>query len=163
MTESRELLAQYANTGSGDGFGELVTRYINLVYSTALRFVGGDTQLAEDITQTAFINLARMSKTLAAEVMLGGWLHQHTFHLASTAARGERRRKAREREVSEMNRLQDTSEAGLRDATLLLDEAITRLPSEDRTAILLRFFEQRDFRSVGKALGTNARIRPACE
>jgi RNA polymerase sigma factor (sigma-70 family) len=162
MTESRELLAQYVNTGSEAAFGELVTRYINLVYSTALRLVGGDTQLAEDVTQTAFINLARMSKTLSNEVMLGGWLHQHTFHLASTAARGERRRKAREREVSEMNMLQDTSAAGLRDATLLLDEAITQLPSEDRTAILLRFFEQRDFRSVGEALGTSedsARMR----
>ena len=162
MTESRELLAQYANTGSEAAFGELVRRYINLVYSTALRLLGGDTQLAEDVTQTVFIRLATMSKTLATEVMLGGWLHQNAFHVATTVARSEWRRKAREREASEMSMLQNNSDAGLHDATLLLDEAITQLPSEDRTAILLRFFEQRDFRSVGKAMGTSedsARMR----
>jgi len=37
----------------------------------------------------------------------------------------------------------------------LLDDAIEELRAEDRTAILLRFFEQRDFRSIGKALGSN--------
>ncbi len=162
MTESRQLLVQYAKTGSEAAFGELVTRYINLVYSTALRLVGGDTQLAEDVTQTVFIDLARMGKMLSQDVLLGGWLHQHAFHLASTVARSERRRRAREREASEMNMPQDNSEAGLSNATPLLDEAITQLPSEDRTAILLRFFEPRDFRSVGEALGTSedaARMR----
>ena len=44
----------------------------------------------------------------------------------------------------------------------ILDEAINLLGAEDRTAILLRYFEQRDFRSVGAALGSNedaARMR----
>jgi RNA polymerase sigma factor (sigma-70 family) len=160
MTESRELLAGYAKMGSEAAFGELVKRYINLVYSTALRLVAHDTQEAEDVTQTVFIDLARLSRTLSSDTMLGGWLHQHTFHVASTAARSDRRRRAREREAVEMNMLH--SEAGLNDATPLLDEAITQLPTEDRTAILLRFFEQRDFRSVGDALGTSedaARMR----
>ena len=162
MTESRQLLAEYANNGSEAAFRELVARYINFVYSTALRLVERNTQLAEDVTQTVFIDLSRMTKTLSTDIMLGGWLHQHTFHVATKAARGELRRQAREREASEMNMLQNNSDAGLRDATLLLDEAITQLPSEDRTAILLRFFEQRDFRSVGEALGTSedsARMR----
>ncbi len=39
------------------------------------------------------------------------------------------------------------------DSQAILDEAIDQLGSEDRTAILLRFYEQRDFRSVGAALG----------
>jgi DNA-directed RNA polymerase specialized sigma24 family protein len=54
----------------------LVERYINLVCSTALRLVGGDAHLADDVTQTVFINLARKGRTLSNEVMLGGWLHQ---------------------------------------------------------------------------------------
>ena len=162
MTESQKLLAEYAKNGSESAFRELVTRYINLVYSTALRLVGGDTQLAEDVTQTVFINLARNGRTLSSEVMLGGWLHQHAFHVATKAVRAERRRQSREREAVEMNTLQNDSGANWRQVGPILDEAITQLGSEDRTAILLRFFEQRSFRSVGEALCTNedaARMR----
>lgn len=108
MTESRQLLAEYANNGSEAAFRELVARYINFVYSTALRLVERNTQLAEEVTQTVFIDLSRMSKTLSTDIMLGGWLHQHTFHVATKAARGELRRQAREREASEMNMLQNS-------------------------------------------------------
>ena len=44
----------------------------------------------------------------------------------------------------------------------VLDEALERLGPTDRDVLLLRFFEQRDFASVGKALGSNedaARMR----
>ncbi len=162
MTDSQKLLAEYVTKGSEAAFRELVARYINLVYSTALRLVGGDTQLAEDVTQTVFISLARKARGLSSEVMLGGWLHQHTYHVATRAVRSERRRLSREREAVEMNTLQDDSGASLRQVAPILDEAITQLGSEDRTAILLRFFEQRDFRAVGEAMGSSedaARMR----
>jgi len=121
-----------------------------------------DTHLARDVTQTVFINLARKGRALSSDVMLGGWLHQHAYHVATKAVRNERRRQSREREAVEMNTLQDDSGASLRQVAPMLDEAITQLGSEDRTAILLRFFEQRDFRAVGEALGSNedaARMR----
>ncbi len=162
MTDSQRLLAEYAKNGSESAFRELVARYINFVYSTALRLVAGDTHLAEDVAQTVFIGLARKGPTLSTGVMLGGWLHQHTFHVATRAMRTERRRQSREREAMEMNTLNDDSRANLRLIAPMLDEAITRLGSEDRSAILLRFFEQRDFRAVGEALGSNedaARMR----
>jgi len=49
MTEHQTLLAQYATNGSEEAFGELVARYVNLVYSTAVRLVDGDTHRAEDV------------------------------------------------------------------------------------------------------------------
>src|SRR5437762_5127440 len=162
MTESQKLLAEYAVNGSEAAFRELVARYVNFVYSAALRLVGGDTQLAQDVTQTVIISLAQKGATLARAVMLGGWLHQHTYHVATKALRSERRRHSREREAVEMNTLHDNSQANWRQVAPILDEAITQLGSEDRTAILLRFFEQRDFRSVGEALGATedaARMR----
>ncbi|MFZ0825908.1 MAG: sigma-70 family RNA polymerase sigma factor [Verrucomicrobiia bacterium] len=162
MTDSQRLLAEYAKNGSESAFRELVERYLNFVYSTALRLVAGDTHLAQDVAQTVFIGLARKGRTLSTEVMLGGWLHQHTFHVATKVMRTERRRQSREREAVEMNTLPNDSGADLRQVAPMLDEAITQLGSEDRTAILLRFFGQRDFRSVGEALGSNedaARMR----
>jgi RNA polymerase sigma factor (sigma-70 family) len=162
MTDSRTLLAEYAANGSEPAFRELVTRYVDLVYSAAVRLVGEERHLAEDVAQTVFVDLARLARSLPQEVMLGGWLHRHTCFVAATFLRRERRRRARERQTVEMNALQDHSEANLALVTPVLDEAINQLGGADRTAILLRFFEQRDFRAVGEALGSNedaARMR----
>ncbi|MDB6067324.1 MAG: polymerase, sigma-24 subunit, subfamily [Pedosphaera sp.] len=155
MTESLTLLADYFENGSEAAFREVVRRYIDLVYSAAVRLVDGDTHLAEDVAQTVFVDLARMGSRLSGEVMLGGWLHRHTCFVAAKTMRGKRRRESRERQAVEMNAIQDHSPSGFTQAAPLLDEAINRLGAEDRTAILLRFFEQRDFRSVGEALGSN--------
>ena len=162
MTESQSLLAEYARNGSDAAFRELVTRYVDLVYSTALRLVKSDTHRAEDVAQTVFVDLARKARTLPEDVKLGGWLHRDTCLVAGHTMRSERRRQSRERQAVEMYALQNHSEADFSRVAPILDEAINELGEEDRTAILLRFFEQHDFRSVGQALGSNedaARMR----
>jgi DNA-directed RNA polymerase specialized sigma24 family protein len=60
MTEldDHELLAQYVHTESDAAFAILVERYVNLVYSAALRFTGNPHH-AEEISQAVFIILAR--------------------------------------------------------------------------------------------------------
>src|SRR6266568_4329164 len=162
MTDSQRLLAEYVQTGADAAFRELVTRYVGLVYSTARRLVDGDTHRAEDVAQIVFVDLARTARTLPGDVLLGGWLHRHTCFVAAKTMRGERRRQSRERQAVEMNALQDTSGTDLSLIAPILDEAINELGDADRTAVLLRFFEQHDFHSVGQALGSNedaARMR----
>ncbi len=162
MTDCQKLLMEYAETGSEPAFRELVDRYVNLVYSSALRLVGGDAQLAEDVSQTVFIGLARKAGSLSREVLLGGWLYRHAYHAATKAVRRERRRQAREREAVEMNTLQNDPEEIARRVRPILDEALMHLGHDDRKAILLRFFEDQDFRAVGAALNVSedaARMR----
>ena len=162
MTDSQELLAEYRQNGSDGAFRELVTRYVDLVYSTALRLVEGDTHRAQDVAQTVFVDLARKVRTLPHEVRLGGWLHRDACLVAGHTMRGERRRQSRERQAVEMNVLGNHSETDFSRVAPLLDAAINELEEADRTAILLRFFEQQDFRAVGQALGSNedaARMR----
>ena len=154
MSESRKLLKEYVNSRSEPAFRELVERYVNLVHSVALRLAGGDTHLAEDVTQIVFADLAAMAAKLQEEVLLGGWLHQHTCFVTNRTLRTERRRRIRERQAAEMNSQQDHTEANLARIAPILDEAIGRLGTSDRTAIILRYFEHYDLRSVGEALGT---------
>lgn len=168
MTANQQLLAEYVKSGSETAFRELVDRYVDLVYSAAVRLVNGDTHLAEDVTQTVFADLARLARSLSGEVMLGGWLHRHTCFVAGKTMRGERRRQIRERQAVEMNAIEDHSAANLKSVAPILDDAINQLGAEDRKAILLRFFEQRDFRSVGEALassedGARKRVNRALE
>jgi RNA polymerase sigma factor (sigma-70 family) len=155
MTDSQRLLAEYVATGSEPAFRELVRRYLDLVYSAAYRLMDRDGHLAEDIAQTVFADLARKARTLSGEVMLGGWLHRHTCYVAANLRRSERRRLNRERQAVAMNAFPDHSEANLAQIAPVLDEAIDQLGADDRQAVLLRFFEQRDFRSIGEALGSN--------
>ena len=155
MTDYRTLLADYVANGSEPAFRELVARYVNLVYSTAVRLVNGDTHRAEDVVQTVFADLARLAGTLSRDVMLGGWLHRRTWHVATTLMRNERRRQHREREAAEMNTLSDCAETRFEQIAPILDDAINQLGARDRAAIVLRFFEHRDLRAIGEALGSN--------
>src|SRR5688572_12175349 len=155
MIEGEQWLAEYAQTGSEAAFREVVERYVNLVYSAAIRLVNGDTHLAEDVTQKVFADLAGMARKISRDVKLGGWLHRHTCFVANNTMRGERRRQLRERSAVEMNSMEDHSQENLALIAPVLDEAINELGSDDRDAIMLRFFEQKDFRSVGEALGSN--------
>jgi RNA polymerase sigma factor (sigma-70 family) len=155
MTDSQNLLAEYVADGSEAAFRELVTRHLNLVYSTATRLVDGNSELAKDVAQIVFLDLARLAPTLSRDTQLGGWLHRHTCFVASHALRGERRRQARERQVVALNAVADHSESNLAQLAPILDESINQLGDSDRTAILLRFFEQEDMRSIGAVLGTS--------
>ena len=162
MNDCRQLLAEFARTHSESAFRELVSRYLNLVYSTALRLVDGDEHRARDVAQVVFADLARKAGELAPEIMLGGWLHRHACFVATNTMRGERRRLAREREAVEMNALHEAAEPDFARLAPLLDETINQLEEADRTAILLRFFEQKDFRAVGQSLASSedaARMR----
>ena len=86
---------------------------------------------------------------------LGGWLHEHTRFVAANMMRSERRRQLRERQAAQMNAIEDHTESNLAQVAPMLDDAIGQLEAEDRKAILLRFFERQDYRSVGEALGSS--------
>ena len=73
MSGTQALLTEYANGGSEWAFKELVSSYVNFVFSTALRVVGGDRPLAEDVTQAVFTDLARKAGSLPKDIQLGGW------------------------------------------------------------------------------------------
>src|SRR5690349_4001843 len=137
MTDSQQLLAAYVKTGSEAAFRELLARYIDLVYSTALRLVHGDTHRAEDVAHTVFTDLAREAHTLSSGTMLGGWLHRDTCFVAAKLMRGERRRQIREQHATEMNAV-NQPDSNFEHLGPVLDEVINELPEADRVAILLR-------------------------
>jgi RNA polymerase sigma factor (sigma-70 family) len=155
MVDSRELLKQFARERSESAFSQLVERHIDLVYSTALRRVNGDRHLAQDITQLVFCDVARKAGSLPANVVLPAWLYRHTTFRACEALRAESRRRAREQTAVEMNSLSGPADAGWRELAPALDDAVAQLSTRDREAIVLRFFERLDLRSIGAALGAS--------
>ena len=154
MIEDTELLRRYSAEKSEAAFAELVHRRVDLVYSVALRQVGGDAHLAQDVTQKVFTDLARKASTLLDRPVLSGWLYRSAQFAASDLVRSERRRRAREQEHSLMTELTSPADPATDWDRIrpLLDEAMGELNDPDRDAIALRFFEGRAFADVGRTL-----------
>ncbi len=152
-----ELLAEFGERRSEAAFAELVQRYVDLVHSAALRLVV-DSHLAEDVSQTVFVALAKqaneVTRKLARGAPLSGWLHLTTRNVAAKAVRTETRRRAREQEAAAMRELSTQSaEIGWDQIAPHVDHALAELNAADRDALLLRFFERKTARQIGARLG----------
>jgi RNA polymerase sigma factor (sigma-70 family) len=154
MNEDSILLRRFVEDHAEEAFTELVQQYFPMVHATALRRVGGDAHLAQDVAQTVFIALARKASSLQGHVSLAGWLYIGTHRATAEIVRREQRRKQRETSAQFMN-LASTSDDPPVDPTALrplLDDALVELKSDDREAVVLRFFAQRSFAEIGDAL-----------
>jgi len=151
MQDDIELLRQYAQAGAEAAFTELVQRHVNLVCSAALRRVGGDAHLAEDVTQQVFAALARQASPLSQRATLTGWLYTTARFAAARVIRAERRRQAREQEAYIMQE-DSTPDPDWDRLRPVLDQAMDRLNEREREVLLLRFFEGRAFAQMAARL-----------
>lgn len=153
-TGDQELLRRYAMTRDERAFAQLVRRHVDFVYACALRRVGGDAHLAEDVTQQVFCDLARRARDVAGHAVLAGWLHTSTRFAAAHVVRSEQRRRAREEAAFKMNAGTEGGEQAVNWERLrpVLDETIDELDERDRAAVVLRFFEGRSFAEIGERL-----------
>jgi RNA polymerase sigma factor (sigma-70 family) len=161
LNDDLTLLRDYSRNQSESAFASLVERHINLVHSVALRQVR-DPHLAEDVTQAVFIILAHKSGTLGDNTILSGWLCRVTRYVSSRALRGEWRRQQREQEAYMQSALTEPQSENWVQIAPLLDAAMEKLDRKDHDALVLRFFENKNFSEVGLALGASedtARMR----
>jgi uncharacterized protein (TIGR03435 family) len=148
------LLAEYVQHHSESAFATLVERHVNLVYSVALRSVG-HSHAAEEIAQAVFIVLARKARSLSKRTVLSGWLYRTTRLTVANHLRTEIRRQNREQEACMQTTLNEPAPETWPQIAPLLDDALERLGEKDRNAIVLRFFENKNLREVGAALGAS--------
>ena len=167
VPEDHELLAEFARSKSDEAFAALVERYVNLVYSTAIRFTSNRNH-AEEIAQAVFIVLAKKAGSLSPGVILSGWLYQATRLTSANFVKGEIRRQRREQEAYMQSESHDTDPVAWEQLAPLLDEAMGSLSEDDRNAVVLRYFENRTAAEVAARLqiteaATHKRVSRALE
>lgn len=147
------LLERYAQANDQAAFAELVRRHLNLVYSVARRQVRSR-ELAEEVAQSVFADLAVQVRRSPLRAPLGAWLYVVARRSGIDAVRRESRRQARDQAAFELSAMNTLSPTWPR-IEPLLDEAMAALPDLDRGALILRYLENRSLREVGAALGTS--------
>ena len=150
------LLARAAR-GSRDALAGIARRYVAFVYNTAVRHVR-DTHLAEDVTQAVFLILARKAHRIKPGTLLHAWLFATTRFAARNALRMQARRAHHESKAAAVSATGAAAEKSEPVPILigaLLDDALAALGDTDRSAVLLSYFGEKNWREVGAAIGAS--------
>lgn len=155
MIDDSTLLRRYAAQHAEDAFAEIVRRHLPLVYSAAVRRLGGDTHRAKDVAQAVFCTVARDAQHLANHAALTAWLYAATRNAVVDEIRSDRSRRGREIEAGTMQEILADGETTTNWSRLrpVIDAVMDELGDEEREAVLLRFFEDRRFAEIGAVLG----------
>ncbi|MCU0750005.1 MAG: sigma-70 family RNA polymerase sigma factor [Akkermansiaceae bacterium] len=155
--------ALMSRIGDGDheAFRELVERHQHAVIGTVAKMLGSPSD-AEDIAQQVFLRIWRNAKRYRPEAKFTTYLFTITRNLVFN----ETRRRSRKKEVSSdereenSNQLVEDSPDRQPDSELLqselqaaVDAAIASLPEAQRTAVVLRRYEQLPYEDIASVLG----------
>ena len=152
----RDFLA-FAEAGCTLAFQRMVDRHLSSVHGAAARVLGERRDLADDVSQLVFIQLARKGPSLPRTIVVGAWLHRQTVRQALNTVRKESRRQRREQTAFEMQTNESSSdEVSWKAAMPHIDRAILELSEMDQSALALRFSERRGMKEIGERLGLSA-------
>jgi RNA polymerase sigma factor (sigma-70 family) len=151
-----ELLAEYARSRSHVVFARIAERYIDLIYSAALRQTR-DHHVAEDVSQAVLIILMNKAGSLPRGTIVPAWLLTVTRYAALDAIKMEARLKSRESQAATMNAEARSEPQPPRwdELSPTIDAAMLKLRMEDRDAIVLRYFLGKSPEEIAWVMGVN--------
>ncbi len=116
-------------------FAALVRRHGSTVWSVCRRLLSQ--QDAEDAFQATFLVLVRKAASIVQRERVANWLYGVAHQTALQARRNATRRRAREKQVTEMPEPAVVEQDRWDDLRPLLDQELSRLPDKYREAIVL--------------------------
>lgn len=150
MLTDLQMLRRYVCHGDAHAFRELVQAHGAMVHATALR-VTRDANMAEEVAQETFLELARKSGSITQSV--GAWLHRVAWLQACHAVRRERTRRQAEEAMAET--WHTDREGTWAELEPHVDQALNELPNDLREVLVLYFLEGRTQAEIAQHLDRN--------
>ena len=146
-----QLLGAFVAGRDEAAFAGLVKRHGPMVLGVCRRIVG-DSHLAEDAFQAAFLVLARRAATVRPRELVGHWLYGVAYRTALKARGTALRRWAKEKQVDAMPHPHVSPDEVWADLLPVLDEERARLPEKYRAPVVLCDLEGRTQRDAAREL-----------
>lgn len=149
----QRALVERARAGDHDAFSDLVRASYPRLYGVA-RLILRDPDHAQDAVQEALVTAWRHIRALRDAEAWDAWLYRLTVRACYRSART-----VRKRTVVEVHVTPDPSSVGVADGSIaigdrdLLERALVRLPIDQRTALVLRFYVDLPLSDIAAVLG----------
>lgn len=152
-----EELVRRARGGDDRAFGELVERHTAVAYRVARSMISDD-DVAQDVTQNAFLKAYRGLARFRGDAAFRSWL----LTIVANEGRGALRRLGRRRETPLADQSpMVTGEKSPEEAAVQAGEvarareALAHLPEKQRLSVALRVDEGLSFREIGELIGSS--------
>ncbi len=143
-----------AQGGDRQAFEQLYRSHRDRIYALCWRMCGGDTALAEDMLQEAFVRAWNKLNLFRGDSRFGTWLHRLSVNVVLSDRRIRIKRLQREQVLSEgiertLQSDRDVSAGLARD----LEMAISQLPERARTVLVLYDIEGYKHNEIAELTG----------
>src|SRR6187455_1844935 len=161
MTRTDEELVARAQGGDIESFNQLIVRWERPIYALAYRVIGKEED-ARDVCQDAFLRAYRALPGFKGQAKFSSWLYRIALNLCRDWIRRQRRAP-----VSQFPEDIDILEAAAatepvesiedlvarRELSAVVEEAMAKLPDEQRTAIILKEYHGMTFQEIADLQG----------
>jgi len=161
MTRTDEELVARAQGGDIESFNQLILRWERPIYALAYRVIGKEED-ARDVCQDAFLRAYRALPGFKGQAKFSSWLYRIALNLCRDWIRRQRRAP-----VSQLPEDADATELAAetgpvesiedlvarRELSAIVEEAMSELSEEQRTAIILKEYHGMTFQEIADMQG----------
>jgi RNA polymerase sigma-70 factor, ECF subfamily len=161
MTLTDDELVARSRGGDVESFNQLILRWERPIFALAYRVIGREEE-ARDVCQEAFLRAYRALPGFKGQAKFSSWLYRITLNLCRDWIRKQRRQP-----VSQLPEDADIDEIAAstgpiesiedlvarRELSAVVEDAMTRLPEEQRTAIVLKEYHGMTFQEIADLQG----------
>src|ERR1700704_4363637 len=161
MTSTDEELVARSIRGDSESFNELILRWERPIYALAYRTIGREED-ARDVCQETFLRAFRALPGFRGQAKFSSWLYRIALNLCRDWIRRQRRAPVMQAPegvdlvdlVSEQGPSESVEELVARqELSAIVEQAMTLLPEEQRTAIILKEYHGMTFQEIADLQG----------